>query len=184
VYAVVPDVFKVLTAPHIYASIFSCRHLRCYCRYHMNSMRIILQTWCQIQCITPRLCYVTCGSGHIQSVCCSAYSDLYILLKVGPLLLEISRQFNARYAANLVPKAAHIVQFTLVNCGSGHIQCIYSSAYSDFNIHLNVSALLLYKSRQFNACYTANLVPDTAHIVQFTLCELWCRTYTKYLQFN
>jgi hypothetical protein len=47
-YAVVPDVFKVLTAPHIYASIFSCRHLRCYCRYHMNSMRIILQTWCQI----------------------------------------------------------------------------------------------------------------------------------------
>jgi hypothetical protein len=25
-------------------------------------------------------------------------------------------------------------------------------------------------------------VPNTAHIVQFTLCEMWCRTYTKYLQ--
>jgi hypothetical protein len=30
-----------------------------------------------------------------------------------------------------------------VNYGPGHIQCIYSSIYSDFNIHLNVSALLL-----------------------------------------
>jgi hypothetical protein len=69
-----------------------------------------------------------------------------------------------------------------VNCGPGHIQCIYSSAYSDFNVHLNVCALLLEKSRQFNARYTANLVPNTAHILPFTLCELWSRPYTKYLQ--
>jgi hypothetical protein len=67
-----------------------------------------------------------------------------------------------------------------VNCGPGHIQCIYSTIYSDINIHLNVSALLLYISRQFNARYTAFFVPNTAHIVQFTLCELWSRPYTKY----
>jgi hypothetical protein len=30
-----------------------------------------------------------------------------------------------------------------VNCGPGQMQSIYSSAYSDFNIHLNISALLL-----------------------------------------
>jgi hypothetical protein len=35
---------------------------------------------------------------------------------------------------------------------------------------------------QFNARYTANLVPNTAHIVQFTLYELWFPPYTKYLQ--
>jgi hypothetical protein len=69
-----------------------------------------------------------------------------------------------------------------VNCGSGHIQCTYSSAYSDFNIHLNVFALLLEISRQFNARYTANFEPNTAHILPFTLCELWSRLYTKYLQ--
>jgi hypothetical protein len=69
-----------------------------------------------------------------------------------------------------------------VNCGPGHIQSTYSSAYSDFNIHLNVSALLLYISRQFTARYTANLVPNTAQIVQFMLCVLWSRTYTKNLQ--
>jgi hypothetical protein len=69
-----------------------------------------------------------------------------------------------------------------VNYGPGHTQCIYNSIYSDFNIHLNVSALLLYISRQFNACYTANLVPNTAHILRFTLCVLWCRTYTINLQ--
>jgi hypothetical protein len=69
-----------------------------------------------------------------------------------------------------------------VYCGPGHIQCTYSSIYSDFNIHLNVSALLLEIPRQFNACYTSNLGSNTAHIVQFTLCELWSRAYTKYLQ--
>jgi hypothetical protein len=69
-----------------------------------------------------------------------------------------------------------------VNCGSGHIQCIYCSAYSDFNIHLNVSSLLLEISHQFNARYTAILGPNTAHILQFKLYDLWVRPYTKYLQ--
>jgi hypothetical protein len=69
-----------------------------------------------------------------------------------------------------------------VNCGPGHIQCIYSSAYSEFNIHLNVSALQLEISLQFKARYTANLVSNTPHIDQFTLCELWSRTNTMYLQ--
>jgi hypothetical protein len=69
-----------------------------------------------------------------------------------------------------------------VNYSPEHIQRIYSSTYSDFNIHLNVSALLLYISRQFNARYTANLVPNTAHILRYTLCELWSRTYTMHLQ--
>jgi hypothetical protein len=69
-----------------------------------------------------------------------------------------------------------------VNCGPGHTQSIYSSACLCFNIQLNESALLLEISRQFNARYTANLVPNTAHIVQFTLCELWSHRYTKYLQ--
>jgi hypothetical protein len=69
-----------------------------------------------------------------------------------------------------------------VNCGPGHIQCIYNSIYSDINIHLNVSALLLYISRQFNARYTANLLPNTAHILRITLFVLWSRTYTIHLQ--
>jgi hypothetical protein len=69
-----------------------------------------------------------------------------------------------------------------VNCGPGHIQCIYNSIYSDINIHLNVSALLLYISRQFNARYTANLLPNTAHILRITLFVLWSRTYTINLQ--
>jgi hypothetical protein len=69
-----------------------------------------------------------------------------------------------------------------VNCGPGHIQCIYSSAYSGFSIQLNVSALLLKVSRQFNARYTVNLVPHKAHVLQYTLCDLWSRPYTMYLQ--
>jgi hypothetical protein len=75
-------------------------------------------------------------------------------------------------------------RFRYVNCRPGYIQCIYSSAYLGFNIHLNVSALLLEISRQFNARYTANLVPNTAYILRFTLCELWSRTYTMHLQLH
>jgi hypothetical protein len=125
---VVTAISKVLTAPHIKALIFNCRQLPCYCRYLDNSMHVILHSWCQIQ---------------------SPYSGL-------------------RY----------------VNCGAGHVQCIYSSANSDTNVHLNVSAQLLEISRQFNARYTANLMPNSAHILRFTLCELWSRTYTMHLQLH
>jgi hypothetical protein len=72
--------------------------------------------------------------------------------------------------------------FRYVNSGAARIQCIYSSAYSILNIRLNVSALLLEICRYLHACYTANLVPNTEPILRFTLCELWSRTYTIYLQ--
>jgi hypothetical protein len=119
----VPDIYNAFTAPYIQTSIFIWTYLRCYCIYHDNSMRVMLQTWCQIQRTSSGLRYV--------------------------------------------------------NYGPGYIQCIHSSIYSDFNIHLNVSALFLYISLQFNARYTANLLPNTAHILQFMLCVLCSRPYTK-----
>jgi hypothetical protein len=69
-----------------------------------------------------------------------------------------------------------------VNCCPVHIQCNYSSAYSGFNILLNVSPLILEICRQINGPYTANFVPNIAHILPITLCGLWSRTYTMYLQ--
>jgi hypothetical protein len=72
--------------------------------------------------------------------------------------------------------------FRYVNSGPAHIQNIYSSAYSDFNIQVNVSALLMEISRKFHESYTAIWVPNSAHNRQFTQCVLWSRTYTKYLQ--
>jgi hypothetical protein len=69
-----------------------------------------------------------------------------------------------------------------LNCGRGYIRCSYSSTYSIFNIQLNVSSPLLEIYQQLNVRYSANLVPNTAHILRFTLCELWSRTYTIYLQ--
>jgi hypothetical protein len=125
-WTVVPHVYNVFTAPRIQSWIFDWTYLRCSWRYADICMRVILQIMCQIQSPSSGLRYV--------------------------------------------------------NCGPGHIQCIYISAYSDFNVHLYVSALLLEISRQFNSRYTANLVPNTAHILRFALCELWSRTYTTYLQ--
>jgi hypothetical protein len=86
-WTVVPVIYKVFTAPHIWASIFSCWYLRCYCRYHIISMRVILQTWCQIQHTSSSLRYVNCGPGHIECIDSSAYSDLNIHLNVSALLL-------------------------------------------------------------------------------------------------
>jgi hypothetical protein len=110
---VVPAKYKVFSAPHILASIFSCRHLRCYCTYHDNSMRDILQTCCQIQRTSSSLCAVNCGPGHIQSIFSTAYLGINIRLNLSALLLEIIGQVCARYTANLVPNTTHIVKFTL-----------------------------------------------------------------------
>jgi hypothetical protein len=125
-WTVLPDIYNVITAPHIQDSIFNWPYLRCYWRYLENSMHLILQTSSQMQ-------YT---SSHLRNV----------------------------------------------NCGPGHIQCNYSSAYSGFNIQLNIPALLLEIWRYLKARYTANLVPNTAHILQFTLCDLWSWTYTMKLQ--
>jgi hypothetical protein len=100
------------------------------------------------------------------------------------LPLEIFRQFNARYNTNLEPNIEHILQFALCELWSRDMQCNYSSAYSGHNIQLNVSVLPLEISRPFNAHYTAILVPNTAHILQIALCELWSRTYTMHLQLH
>jgi hypothetical protein len=127
-WTVVPDIYNAFTAPHIQTSIFISTYLRCYCRYHINSMRVILQTCYQIQRTSSNLCYV--------------------------------------------------------NCGSGHIQCNYCTAYSGFNIRLNLFALLLEIIGHVYARYNAFLVPNTTHIVKFTLCELWSRTYTMHLQLH
>jgi hypothetical protein len=145
-------------------------------------MRVILQTLSKTQRMSSRLRYVNCGPGHIQCIYCSAYWDLNVHLNVSALLLEISRQFNERYTAIMVPNTTHVLRFTLRELWSRDIQCNNSSAYSGCNIQVKVSALMLQIYRQFNARYTANLVTNTAHIVQFTLYELWSRTYTKYLQ--
>jgi hypothetical protein len=71
-----------------------------------------------------------------------------------------------------------------VNCGTGHIQWKYSSIYSGSNIQLIVSAQLLEICRQFREPYTVNMVPNTAHDLQFAQCGLWSRTYTMYLQLH
>jgi hypothetical protein len=122
IWTVVPAIYCVITAPHIQASIFNCAYLRWYWICVDNWMRLILQALCQIQRISSRLRYV--------------------------------------------------------NCSPGHIQCNNSSTYSGFNIQLRVSALILDMCRQFDAPYTANIVPNTAHILQITLCELWSQAYT------
>jgi hypothetical protein len=179
---VVPDIYNVITAPHIQPSIFNWICLRCHWRYADIWMRVILQSWCQIQRTFSGLRYVNCGPGHMQCNYSYVYSDFNIQVNQSALLLEISRYFDARYNVNLVAYIAHTPQFTLCELWSWHIQCKYSSAYSGFNIHLNLPALLLEICRYLYACYTANFVPNTEPILRFALCELWSRTYTMHLQ--
>jgi hypothetical protein len=181
-WTVFPDIYNEFTAPHIQASTFSWTYLRSYWIYADISVRVELQIWCQIQRTSSISFYVNCGLGHIQYLYSSAYSCFNIELNVSALLLEISRQFNEQYTARLVPNTGHILQFKLCVLWSRHIQYYYSSAYSGLNIQLNVSALLLEISGQFSARYTAIMVPNTAHVLRFTLCELWTRIYTIHLQ--
>jgi hypothetical protein len=112
----------------------------------------------------------------------SAYSCFNIRLNVSALILEMCRKFSEHHTANMVPIQHTFFSFRCLNRGLEHIQCKYSSAYSGFNIQLNVSALILEIYRQLNVRYTANTVPNTARILRSALSELWSRTYTMYLQ--
>jgi hypothetical protein len=125
----------------------------------MNSMRVILQTWCQRQRTSSGLRYVNCGSRHIQCINSSAYSDFTIHLKVGPLLLEVSRQFSERYTANFEPNTAHILQFTLCELWSlpytRYLQLrIFRLQYSA--VSLDITWILCALYRKLDAKYSAN----------------------------
>jgi hypothetical protein len=135
-----------------------------------NTARLIQFTLCEL------------WTRDIQCNYRSAYSGFNIQLNVSALILEICRQFNVRYTANMVPIQRTFFSLRYLNCGSRHVQCNYSSAYSGFNIQLNVSLPLFEISWQFNVSNNANLVPITAHFLQLTLCGLWSWRYTKYLQ--
>jgi hypothetical protein len=179
---VVPNIYYVFTAPLIQAPIFNWTYLRCNWRYLDNSLRVILETSSQTQRTSSSLRNVYCGPGNIQCIYSSSYAGNNIQVYVSALLLDIFPHFDTRYTANWCQIQDTSSSLRCVNCGSVHIQCNYSSAYSAFNIQLNLPELLLEICRHLDARYTANLVANTAHILQFTLCELWSRTYTKYIQ--
>jgi hypothetical protein len=71
-----------------------------------------------------------------------------------------------------------------VNSGPCQIQRYCSSAYSDFNIHLNISPLLLVICRQFNAHCIPHLLINTAHVIRLKLCQLCALSNPAYLQFS
>jgi hypothetical protein len=108
-----PEIYNAITVSYNPASIFNLTDLCCHWRCLENSTRVILQTWCQIQTTSSTLRCVNCGPGHMQCSYSSTYSGFNIQQKVSALLLEISRQFNVRYTANLMPNIGHIPQFTL-----------------------------------------------------------------------
>jgi hypothetical protein len=76
-WSVIPDIYSAFTAPHIQASICNWTYLRCYWRYADIWMRVILQTWCQIQRTSSGIPYVECRLVHIQ---CNYSTDIQTLI--------------------------------------------------------------------------------------------------------
>jgi hypothetical protein len=125
-------------------------------------MRVILQTWCQIQSTSSSLRYVNCGPGHIQCIYISAYSGFIIQLNVAPLLLEVSRQINARYTAHLVPNAAHIAQSTLCELRT-----------RTYTMYLQL--------RIFRIQYSADRICAAVGDIPTFLCASYCKFGAKYI---
>jgi hypothetical protein len=87
IWTVVPDIYNVITAPHIQASILNWTYLRWYRIYIDKQMCVILPTWWQTQRTSSSLRNVKCGHGHIQCSYSSAYLGFNIQLNVSPRLL-------------------------------------------------------------------------------------------------
>jgi DUF971 family protein len=172
-WTVVTDVYNVFTAPHIHASIFNWKYLRCHWRYLDNSMSVILQTWWQIQRTSPSLRYVNYvpdirnvfTAHHIQA---SIFNWTYLRCycrhldySMSVLLLDWCqmqctapslRDVNCGPAIYNVITATHI-QASIFNWTHLRCYCRY------FDISMRV------------------VVPNTAYVLQFTLFGLRTQTY-------
>jgi hypothetical protein len=178
----VPDIYNALKARHIQPSILNWTYLCCYWRYPDKSKRVILHTWYQYSVQPPVYAVWT------------VFPDIYNVFTAPHIQASIFTwtylRCNWRYHDNsmcVILQTWRQIQRTssslrFVNCGPSHIQCNYSTAYSGYNIQMNVSGLLLEISGQLNARYTAKFVPNTARKIQFTLCEVWSRIYAVHLQ--
>jgi hypothetical protein len=162
---------------------------------------------------TERICAAIVDISTIQyALCCqhgakySAYTPDYAMWTVVPAIYSVitaphiqvsifSWTYLRRYWRYVDSSMCVILQpwrqirgtsssLRYLDCCSGHIQSTYSSTYAGFKIQPKVSPPLLEIYRQFSVRYTANMLPNTAHILQFTLSELWSRTYTMYLQLH
>jgi hypothetical protein len=160
-WTMVPAIYNVFTVPHIQDSIFNKTYLRCYSRYLYNSILLILQTWCQIQRTSSGLRYVNCGLGQIQRNYSCAHSDLNIQLNVPALLLETSRQVNARYNANLVQYTAHNFQFALSE--------LWSRTYTMY-LQLQI----------FRVQYSTKRICAAMGDISTIQCALYCKLCAKY----
>jgi hypothetical protein len=155
-WTVVQVIYNVITARHIQASIIKWTYRGCHWRYLDNSMCVIVKTWCLIQLTPSGLPYVNCGPRHIQCSCNYPYSGFNIRLNVSALPLEISRQFNVRYTANLVPNTAHTLRFALYE--------LCSRTYTmHFQLHI------------FRLQYSTERICAAIGVVSTILCLLNCK---------
>jgi hypothetical protein len=157
----VPDIYKVLTAPHIETLIFNSRQLPCYWRYLDNSVCVILHSWCQIQRTSSSFRYVNSGAAHIQCIYSSAYSILNIRLNVSALLLEICLYLHVCYTANFVPNTESNLRFAL---------CELWSRTNTMHLQLRIFRLQCSSER------TCAAIGDISTIQ----CALYCKLVNKY----
>jgi hypothetical protein len=135
-------------------------------------MRVKVHISCQIQHTSAGLRYVNSVRCQIQQYISSAYTVIYIQLKISPLLIVIRLQLDARYNPHFLPNTAQIGRFALRELLALHMQRICSLADSALNIQLKVSRFLLQVCRQLDSRSTPQLMPDTAHISRFSPCQL------------
>jgi hypothetical protein len=188
-WTVVSDIYNVFTAPQIRSSLFNWTYVRCYWRYIDNSMCVILQTWRQIQRTSSTLRNVNCGPAHIQWKYRSAYSGFNIQLNISPTLLEIHRQFNVRYTANMMPNAAHILQLTRPELWSRTYKMnlqlhIFRLQYSTDCICAAVGDITT-----IQCALNCKLCANAAHILQFRYLNcgpgrIQCKYISAYSGFN
>jgi hypothetical protein len=124
-------------------------------------MRVIPQTWCQIQRTSSSLRYATCGPGHKQSIYSSAYSILNIRLNVSALLLEICQYLRTCYTANFVPNTEPNLRFALCE--------LWSRTYT---MHLRLRIFRLQCSSERICAAIGN--------ISTIQCSLYCKLGAKY----
>jgi hypothetical protein len=161
------------TVVYIQSLVINITYLRRYLTYLYNSMCVIIPSWCRIHCTSLGLVHINTGRCHVIWFYCCSYTGISNHHNESPSLFDISRQFDVRYNALLVPYTLQVTRVSTYKHWSCHVIWLCCCSYTGIRNQHNVSPSLFDISRQFDVHYNPLLEPYTQHVTRIFPYKHW-----------
>jgi hypothetical protein len=148
-------------------------YLHRYLTYLGNSMCLIIHSWCRLHCKSLGLVCINIGPSHVIWFYCCLYTGINNHHNVSPSLFDISRQFDVRYNALLVPYTQHVTRVSTYKHWSCHVIWFCCCSYTGIRNQSNVSPSLFNIITYFDVHYNPLLALYTLHVTRVSTYKHW-----------